>query len=147
MKRLAAIFALIAMALLFTGCEVWLFLADGGGGASGIDVYADISVTSNTVYDDQRLAARLYRFQGSSWSPAEVIEGDLGSDVINETFTDIATGEYILIVWITPDGDKVPEDGDTGWESSSFSYTSGGYRSFVLNDASDWGDENVNVPD
>lgn len=150
MKRSLSVLFASGLLFLFTGCEVWLFLDDDDGSRSGIDVYADISVTGNSVFDDQRLAARLYRSQGVSWSPGDVVEGSLDSEILNETFKNVVTGQYVLVVWITPDGDQTPEDGNVGWNSAPFSYSQGQYRQFILNEEADWDDDSgsfvVDVP-
>ena len=147
MKRLAVVFALAAMALLFTGCEVWLFLADGGGGgASGIDVYADMRTNGITdVTSGQYVSAALLRDQGS-YVVVQTKKAAEGAETINTSFTGVETDDYIVVVWLDGDGDGTFVDGDVGFTSSSFYYVSGGYKQFVLDSSGDWDDGNVEDP-
>ena len=145
MKRLAVILALMAMALLFTGCEVWLFFDDGGGRSAGIDVYADISVIGTTVASDKRMYAEIW-IKNGPYAFLKKHEAALGSETLSHRFKDLESGQYKLLVWYDLDGENDRDYGEPGVTTDAFSYLEGAYLQRVLDNESDWGTKTLTDP-
>ena len=150
MKKLWMLLLVILIVPLLSGCEIWLFLEDGGGGASGIDVYADIRSNPNNIDDvlsGQYMTAALFREQGTNaYVRIETKKAEAGSEIIDASFSDVETDDYILVVWLDGDGDGDFNSSDYGFTSSPFFHPSGSYDQFILDSTGDWDDGDVEEP-
>lgn len=138
MKKLWMLLLVILIMPLLSGCEIWLFLEDGGGGASGIRVYADIS-SVETVTAPASLRASLYKYTGSGYTFQEEYAASDGAEVLDTTFKDFPTGTYKVIVYHDTNNSDSPQyNQETGFTSAPFTYNSGGYQAFSIDEASEW---------
>lgn len=151
MKKILIIVAAVAVLVLFSGCELWLFVEGGGGVASGIGVYADISVAGVDVADTKELRALLFQKGGATFDPVQEKVGTAGSNIFQDTFKNVDTGTYKIVVYydslITDDSEDSPDWGtETGFTSNEFFYQSGDYEGFVIDEAIQWDVNDVQRP-
>ena len=151
MKRLVVFVALAASALLFAGCEVWLFIDDGsgggGGGTPGIGIDADIGVLGTNVESDKSLRALLYKKSGTTFNFEAEKVGQDGSETLQTIFEDLDDGTYKVVVYYDSDDDSQPDWGvETGYTSGEIYHVSGDYNSVVVDEAAQWDENNVQKP-
>lgn len=153
MKKMLIIAATAAMLVLFSGCELWLFVEGGGGVSSGIGVYADVSVAGGgtSVDPGQELRALLFKKGSSTFNPVQEKVGDDGAEVLQATFKDVDSGTYKVVVYYDSLTSGASDDSpdwntETGYTSSEFFYQSGDYEGLVIDQASQWDVNNVQQP-
>jgi uncharacterized protein (DUF2141 family) len=72
--------------------------------------------------------------------------GNAGSEVLSHKFTDLQTGEYVLLVGYDFDGNLDLEFNEPGVTTAPFFYRSGEYEQIILDAEGDWGSQTVTNP-
>jgi hypothetical protein len=143
MKKVVLLLAFGAVLVLFTGCDVWFFV-QGGGGESGIEVYADISPVVTDV--STTLRAELYQKSGNFVFIEEKV-GATGEEILQTKFSDKDSGTYKVVVWYDSDGEGDPDwSSEIGFTSNEFYYRAGDYQFFAIDEAGDWDVSNLQKP-